>query len=42
MSFKLEISMGFTEVFDTIPSQLRSMNLTAPLIKSLLLTRVSE
>ena len=42
MNFKLEVSMGYTEVFDTNPSKLKSINLTTALLKSLLFTRVSE
>ena len=40
MNSKIQISMGYTEVFETNPSQLKSINLTTALLKSLLLTRM--
>ena len=41
MNFKLQVSMEYTEVFETNPSQLKSIIVTTALLKSLLLTRVS-
>ena len=41
MNSKLQVSMGYTKVFETNPSQLKSINLTTSLLKSLLLTRVT-
>ena len=38
MNFKLQVGTGYTEVFEINPSQLKSINLTAALLKSLLLT----
>ena len=38
MNFRLQVGMGYTEVFEINPSQLKSINLTAALLKSLLLS----
>ena len=40
MNFKLQVSMEFTEVFETNPSQLMSITITIALLKTLLM-RVS-
>ena len=40
MNFKLKVSMGYTEVFVTNPSQLKSIKLTTSLLKLLFFTRV--
>ena len=40
MNFKLQDSMGYTEVFEANPNQLKSINLTTAFLKLLILTRV--
>ena len=43
MNFKLQVRKGYTEVFETNPSQLKSMNLATALLKLLFpRLRVSE
>ena len=37
MNFKLQVSMGYTEVFETNPGQLKSINLTTYIITKIII-----